>query len=451
MQQVEKTQRLLEKHGLLSFACIRMFFSRCIGIQLLVKRIDTSTNHRIMQYLRSLWSQNLKDGCYFQRWPSKEKHEQGAAPVHTSKQQDPSCPSDKCDSPHQDQGLPQILHSSEALACDASFRLGHDGFQQARISRIFSSSVEKDSMNWRMLKTNYQHFGTATNTLIAIYQHAPSALLPIFLHGDEGRGLTKRPLLILAFQPIIGWGGEHSCEHHQVPLALHWWSTFCYPYIYSTFLWAIYFDIAIWDTGQIECAWSKEHVHNETIVYHPPFGELRPKECNSPLFGGCFGERLQPSLDEWVWSPPTAKIHAHILIWCISLLFNEFLSIVGTWKAKCPIFKAIVLGVKLPKKWDTWRSRQFLNAQVNFEDHQLRFYAKVCGVKGDWPFLRSVFSLHTGYTSKRILPFMPFSGNLGLYFSGVRACWSIFTKAFGCYLSITLKGPALPKHESIYI
>ena len=137
MQQVEKTQRLLEKHGLLSFACIRMFFSRCIGIQLLVKRIDTSTSHRIMQYLRSLWSQNLKDGCYFQRWPSKVKHEQGAAPVHTSKQQDPSCPSDKCDSPHQDQGLPQILHSSEALACDASFRLGHDGFQQARISRIF--------------------------------------------------------------------------------------------------------------------------------------------------------------------------------------------------------------------------------------------------------------------------------------------------------------------------
>lgn len=36
----------------------------------------------------------------------------------------------------------------------------------------------------------------------------PQRTVPIYLHGDEGRGLVKRPLLILSFQPIIGWGGE---------------------------------------------------------------------------------------------------------------------------------------------------------------------------------------------------------------------------------------------------
>ena len=45
----------------------------------------------------------------------------------------------------------------------------------------------------------------------------PQRTLPIFLHGDEGRGLTKRPLLILAFQPIIGWGGEHHVNTIKYP------------------------------------------------------------------------------------------------------------------------------------------------------------------------------------------------------------------------------------------
>lgn len=36
----------------------------------------------------------------------------------------------------------------------------------------------------------------------------PSRTIPFYIHGDEGRGLVKRPLMIVAFQPIIGWGGE---------------------------------------------------------------------------------------------------------------------------------------------------------------------------------------------------------------------------------------------------
>ena len=35
----------------------------------------------------------------------------------------------------------------------------------------------------------------------------PGQTLPIWLHGDEGRGLGKKPLLVISFQPVIGWKG----------------------------------------------------------------------------------------------------------------------------------------------------------------------------------------------------------------------------------------------------
>ena len=40
-------------------------------------------------------------------------------------------------------------------------------------------------------------------------QH-PEITIPFFLHGDEGRGQGKQPVLILAAQPVIGWCGEES-------------------------------------------------------------------------------------------------------------------------------------------------------------------------------------------------------------------------------------------------
>ena len=37
----------------------------------------------------------------------------------------------------------------------------------------------------------------------------PSKTVPYFLHGDEGRGQCKRPVMILSAQPVLGWGGEN--------------------------------------------------------------------------------------------------------------------------------------------------------------------------------------------------------------------------------------------------
>lgn len=35
----------------------------------------------------------------------------------------------------------------------------------------------------------------------------PSQCIPIMLHGDEGRGQGKRPILVISYQAIIPWAG----------------------------------------------------------------------------------------------------------------------------------------------------------------------------------------------------------------------------------------------------
>ena len=34
--------------------------------------------------------------------------------------------------------------------------------------------------------------------------------IPVFVHGDEGRGLCKRPVMVTSVQPVIGWSGEST-------------------------------------------------------------------------------------------------------------------------------------------------------------------------------------------------------------------------------------------------
>ena len=42
-----------------------------------------------------------------------------------------------------------------------------------------------------------------------------------------------------------------------------------------------------------------------------------------------------------------------------------------------------------------------------WEGQSYRFYARYCGTKGDWPFLRSAFRLWSGYTSLRVCHLCP--------------------------------------------
>lgn len=50
----------------------------------------------------------------------------------------------------------------------------------------------------------------------------PRRTIPYFLHGDEGRGQCKRPLLILSFQPVLGWSGEDHVNSKKLLGNLHY-------------------------------------------------------------------------------------------------------------------------------------------------------------------------------------------------------------------------------------
>lgn len=38
----------------------------------------------------------------------------------------------------------------------------------------------------------------------------PSRTLPLCIHGDEGRGQCKRPIMVISFQPLLGWTGNET-------------------------------------------------------------------------------------------------------------------------------------------------------------------------------------------------------------------------------------------------
>jgi len=44
---------------------------------------------------------------------------------------------------------------------------------------------------------------------IPMPQHPPKTV-PIYIHGDEGRGLVKKPLMVISYQPVFSWRGPDS-------------------------------------------------------------------------------------------------------------------------------------------------------------------------------------------------------------------------------------------------
>ena len=58
-----------------------------------------------------------------------------------------------------------------------------------------------------MLKEFWSRYGKIDQTMVP---SNPSQTIPVYLHGDEGRGLGKRPLLVISFQPVMSWVGANS-------------------------------------------------------------------------------------------------------------------------------------------------------------------------------------------------------------------------------------------------
>ena len=42
----------------------------------------------------------------------------------------------------------------------------------------------------------------------------PKRTLPVYIHGDEGRGSVKRPIMIISVQPAISAKGEDTINSH---------------------------------------------------------------------------------------------------------------------------------------------------------------------------------------------------------------------------------------------
>lgn len=57
--------------------------------------------------------------------------------------------------------------------------------------------------------TRYQR----VDTMISPAQ--PRRTIPVFVHGDEGRGLVKRPIMVVSIQPIIGSSGENTTNNRR--------------------------------------------------------------------------------------------------------------------------------------------------------------------------------------------------------------------------------------------
>ena len=58
-----------------------------------------------------------------------------------------------------------------------------------------------------MLKEFWSRYGKIDPTMVPTN---PSQTIPVYLHGDEGRGLGKRPLLVISFQPVMSWVGANT-------------------------------------------------------------------------------------------------------------------------------------------------------------------------------------------------------------------------------------------------
>ena len=108
----------------------------------------------------------------------------------------------------------------------------------------------------------------------------PSQTVPIYLHGDEGRGLGKRPLLVISYQPVISWAGHHTVPSTKQLIWL-WPSTFNF-WCSIQYSW-IKFPIRSYQP------W-KAHLHDSTGLHCGAFGMLCPARSYSGWPFGSSGE-----------------------------------------------------------------------------------------------------------------------------------------------------------------
>ena len=56
----------------------------------------------------------------------------------------------------------------------------------------------------------------------------PKRTIPLYIHGDEGRGQCKKPVLVISFQPVISWAGENTVNSEKYLWVDHYMNLWCF-------------------------------------------------------------------------------------------------------------------------------------------------------------------------------------------------------------------------------
>lgn len=68
---------------------------------------------------------------------------------------------------------------------------------------------------WEKAQGHFRQFWDRYRKAFGVEVAHPEATIPIYIHGDEGRGLAKRPLLVISVQPLMAWGGPDIVNSHK--------------------------------------------------------------------------------------------------------------------------------------------------------------------------------------------------------------------------------------------
>lgn len=68
---------------------------------------------------------------------------------------------------------------------------------------------------WEKAQGHFTRFWDRYKKAFGVDVAHPEATIPMYIHGDEGRGLAKRPILVISFQPLMAWGGPDLVNSHK--------------------------------------------------------------------------------------------------------------------------------------------------------------------------------------------------------------------------------------------
>jgi len=121
----------------------------------------------------------------------------------------------------------------------------------------------------------------------AVAPIVPTRTIPLFVHGDEGRGQVKRPLMVVSIQPILGLGKGEKLNSKEYSLYM-FGKFFLFVVLRRGKFWHWHYcsDFVV-DTVMV----SKAHLFDKDDIHFNSIGEVRWKRGNNTGSAGSLGCR----------------------------------------------------------------------------------------------------------------------------------------------------------------